>query len=453
MVNCGWLGTSLADGVVDLPLKILLKDRLGLEASTLATFTLIGLIPIYIKPLAGILSDAVPLFGTRRLHYLLLSLVFGGIFWVMMAMVPLQAPRTGDLSRMGTPPAAAGASVSRSEAAPASPAPGENSGTTAETKPRAQQAFFILLAIYFLTNVCSTFRSTVLGGVMVEVGKLYHATGLLSAWRQALTRGVSVVTGLVVGELAKKPFLLPTSISAALHVITAAVMYRMLDEPRTAKPRHEVLLEVKRQGRQLMDSRILWAAAGLVVLVIASPGFGTPLLYHQLDTLKFSKPFIGYLGIVSALGAVVGTVIYGFVCRFWNLRQTLIVSIIFHSVMTLWYLAYRSETSAVIITGVEAMTGILAILPLYDLSARATPKGSEALGYSLMMSVWNLTGQVSDVTGSFLYDFFGKNLHPLVWINSGTTLLVLLAVPFLPAALVDHREGESRGGGLSTDGH
>ncbi|MBM3459765.1 MAG: hypothetical protein FJX77_14685, partial [Armatimonadetes bacterium] len=85
--------------------------------------------------------------------------------------------------------------------------------------------------------------------------------------------------------------------------------------------------------------------------------------------------------------------------------------------------------------------------------ARATPKGSEALGYSLMMSVWNFTSQVSDQVGSLLFDTFGKQFHPLVWINSGTTIIVLLAVPFLPAMLMERREGEADATGLSADGH
>ena len=110
--------------------------------------------------------------------------------------------------------------------------------------------------------------------------------------------------------------------------------------------------------------------------------------------------------------------------------------------LTLLYLFYRSHTSAMIIAGIESATLTLALLPLYDLSARATPVGSEALGYSVMMSVWNLTKNVSDWLGAALYSKFGLTFNELIWVNSGTTLLVLIAVPFLPSVLMDSKDGD-----------
>ena len=39
----------------------------------------------------------------------------------------------------------------------------------------------------------------------------------------------------------------------------------------------------------------LWAAGLFLALVYISPGFITPLLYLQTDTLKFSTPYIGLM--------------------------------------------------------------------------------------------------------------------------------------------------------------
>ena len=76
------------------------------------------------------------------------------------------------------------------------------------------------------------------------------------------------------------------------------------------------------------------------------------------------------------------------------------------------------------------------MVPVYDLASRGTPKGSEALGYSVMMSVWNLTNSLSDWTGSTLFKKAGFAFSHLVWLNSGTTLLALLFVPLLPRLLL-----------------
>ena len=73
---------------------------------------------------------------------------------------------------------------------------------------------------------------------------------------------------------------------------------------------------------------------------------------------------------------------------------------------------------------------------------RASPKGSESLGYCLMMSVWNIALAISDVWGARMFSL-GVSFNTLVWINAGTTLLVLAAVPLLPRALTDRRDGEA----------
>jgi len=72
LVAAGWLLTGLATSVVDYSLKFLLKGDLALKASELAGSLAPANIPIYIKPLAGILSDSVPLFGSRRRSYFIL---------------------------------------------------------------------------------------------------------------------------------------------------------------------------------------------------------------------------------------------------------------------------------------------------------------------------------------------------------------------------------------------
>ena len=108
---------------------------------------------------------------------------------------------------------------------------------------------------------------------------------------------------------------------------------------------------------------------------------------------------------------------------------------------TLFYLGYHSWVSALMIESLAGFVGTLAQLPLFDLAIRATPRGSEAFGYSLMMSVWNIGMSLSDVFGSWLFAHYHLNFMNLVWLNAGTTALALLAIPFLPARIVAARGG------------
>src|SRR5947207_3499481 len=76
-----------AQGMWYLPnqaITIILKDR-GLSAGQAADFFLIALIPWVIKPVYGLLSDFVPLFGRRRQSYFLLTSALAGVAGLALA--------------------------------------------------------------------------------------------------------------------------------------------------------------------------------------------------------------------------------------------------------------------------------------------------------------------------------------------------------------------------------
>ena len=89
LIGAGVFATTLAQpAVLKLPLQYLLKSDLHVSRDAMAAFFAAGALAWYFKPLAGILSDSVPLFGTRRRHYLLLSGVAAGGLWLLIGLVP-----------------------------------------------------------------------------------------------------------------------------------------------------------------------------------------------------------------------------------------------------------------------------------------------------------------------------------------------------------------------------
>lgn len=390
LISMGWLGTNLGLAIANLPLKFLLKDQLGMSAPAVASFFAIGEFSNYMKPVAGLLCDSVPLFGTRRRWYLLLSLLGTGIGFALMGIVP--------------------------------------------------RYYNSLLLTYALLYITVVFTSTSLGGVMVEVGMRFHAAGRLTAQRIGMFRLGSLLGGPLGGVLAAHPFGIAVGLAAAMHLVLVPLFYVHLPEPPTARTDKRVWVEACKQLKALMRSNVLLAAAGMIFLVAASPGFNTPLLFHQSDVLHFRKEFIGLLGAVSAGFGLLGAMLYYAVCRNLNLRVLLGSSILVHAIGTLFYLGYHDTTSALVITAISGITGTLAILPIYDLAIRATPRGCEALGYSLMMSVWNLTNALSDVSGSWLFKHFQLTFMHLVGLNATTTVLVLIVVPFLPSPLMVNKD-------------
>ena len=71
-----------------LPLQNLLKNELHLDRSSNSAFFFWAGLAWYLKPFAGIVTDAFPLFGNRRKSYILLSATFAALAWLVLSVTP-----------------------------------------------------------------------------------------------------------------------------------------------------------------------------------------------------------------------------------------------------------------------------------------------------------------------------------------------------------------------------
>ncbi|HTX52746.1 MAG TPA: MFS transporter [Candidatus Baltobacteraceae bacterium] len=391
LIGAGVFATTLAQpGVLKLPLQYLLKTDLHVAPDGMATFFAIGALAWYFKPLAGILSDAVPLCGTRRRHYLLLSAAGAAICWALFPVVP--------------------------------------------------RTYGSLLGVMIAVNAMLVIGSTVVGGLMVEIGQRHGATGRLTSARYFVQNACLLLGGPIAGVLATSPFSLSALLGAAVSFSVVPVAWRMLQEPRTAVRSADPWRVAGQELRNLAQAGPLWSAAGLLALVYIAPGFQTPLYYFQTDTLGLSQSFIGILGLLSGALGLIGAFCYGILCRRVSLRWLLPLGFALSALGTMSYLWYGSATAAAVIESGNGFLLTFAELALMDLAARATPSGSEGLGFALMMSVRNGGLALSDIFGSWLIERHAVSFFALVWLNAGTTALALLAVPFLPRLLVDRHD-------------
>ncbi|PYO11264.1 MAG: hypothetical protein DMD75_11330 [Candidatus Rokuibacteriota bacterium] len=393
MVGLGAFVTTIAQpGVIGrLPLQLLLKNELHFNAQTLAAFMVVTTFAWNVKPLAGILSDAFPLFGTRRRHYMLFGAGMAAVCWLLMGVVP--------------------------------------------------RAYAPLVLTAFGANVFMVIASTVMGGLMVEAGRKYGISGRVTSIRQALQSAVSLGNGILGGYLAASAFGWTVGCATALLlVLTTATFFVLTEKPVAARDR-DVLAGATRELATLVRSRTLWASGMFLALVYISPGFTTPLLFMQTDALHFSAPYIGLMESIEGAAGLVGSLVYGVLCRRFNLRRLLTTAITLNVLATFLYLRYGHDTAPFI----HATVGFAVIcseLALMDLAVRSTPPGCESLGFALMMSARNFALGGSDVIGSWLLDSRGWVFHELVWLNAGTTALVLLFIPLLPRAVMSRKDGE-----------
>ena len=388
VTGLGWPGL-----IGRIPFGLLLKNELGLPPEKVAWFWAMGTLAWYVKPVLGLLCDSWPIFGTRRRGYLLLGTVAASLAWLSFAVLP--------------------------------------------------RRYGVWMIIMTVLNLGLVVVSVAVGGMLVEEGQRRGATGRLSALRSGLEGAMSLVAGPVGGLLAVMPFAVTAGLGAAIVGSMLPVTLLLHREPRApAGANRAVWTEAKTALERIRRSRPMWTTSLLLFLVYLAPGLQTPLLYYQQDVLKLDARFMGLLQLAGGAGVLVGAAIYTWLCRRLPLRTTLVAGIVMNAATALLYLGYRSAGAALAIEITVGLVGSIALMPLYDLAARATPRGSESFAYALMMSVRNVSlFVISDPLGSMLYGRYHLGFDKLILVNAGSTLAVLLFVPLLPRALLDRREG------------
>ena len=391
LIGAATFATTMSQtGILRLPFQNLLKSELNVSREAMASFfALIGL-AWYFKPLAGILTDSIPLLGTRRRHYLILSAVCAAAFYFLAGM--------------------------------------------------ASHTYVALVIVLVAANAMLVVGSTVAGGVTVEAGQRYGATGRLSSALYVVANGCVLLGGPLGGFLAARTFGFTAATCALISLSVVPFAWWFVREPVAKQKGNETWSKAKAQFLCLIRSRTMWTAAGLLFLVYVAPGFLTPLYYLQTDTLKLSQQFIGTLILLGGLFGIGGSFLYAVLCPKIPLRMLLYLSVAASALGSLGYLFYRSAVAAAAVESENGLIAAFVTLALMDLAARATPHGSEALGFALMMSVLNVAQSLSDVLGSWLMDHHHVSFSKLVWLNAGTTALVLFVIPLLPRALIERRD-------------
>jgi predicted MFS family arabinose efflux permease len=212
------------------------------------------------------------------------------------------------------------------------------------------------------------------------------------------------------------------------------------------EPRVELnVAQIKATTRGLMAalrSRTLWAVAGFLALWSFIPTFGMPLYYHMVDHLKFDQYFIGQLTALGAVGAVVGAFVYRRYLAVWmSTRRLVYVSIVLASAATASYLLLLSRTSAIMVYFTTSLLTMIPFLTLLSLAAAACPPQAAGFTFATMMSIANLSGQLSSVFGAYLYErVFHQNIVPLIGVSTVMTLSTMLLVPFLSIRESAHKQ-------------
>ena len=383
-----------AQGMWYLPnqtITIVFKETLGLSAGQVASFFSIAVIPWLLKPVYGLLSDFVPLFGYRRRSYFLAGSALASV--AALAVVVAGEP-----------------------------------------------AYWPLAVLFTLMGFGLAFTDVITDAVMVENGRRLGLTGAFQSVQWAAIYTASMLVGVAGGYLAETRSLRTAFAVAAIFPIVSCLMALVfVNDTRTRLD----AAALRATWGAIIDAgrtRTVWMIGAFIFLVAFSPSFGPAFLYYQTDTLKFSQQFIGVLAALQSVGYVVGAFLYAPLSRQWPLTRIVVLSVTVTAVTTFAYLLYVGPLSAIIIDSTFGVIAIVVQLALLDLAAKSCPPGVEGTYFALLMSVYNAGQQGSQVVGGYLYDWYG--FTPLVFISAIATALVLVMVPWLHIADIETKARE-----------
>jgi MFS family permease len=385
-------------GVIWQPLTHYLKESQGWTPVQIAASLAVLDVPWIVKPLYGMLSDFLPLFGYRRRSYLLLANVgaIAAFLWTTQALTP--AP-----------------------------------------------IVFALL----LTSIAMAASSTVCGALLVENGQKHRASAAFINQQWLWFNVAVMVATLLGGELIE--YLSPegalhaaAGIAAAAPIAIVVSCVWLVDEA----PAGINIAEFRRALRGFLEtfrSRTLWLVAAFLFFYYFSPGFGTPLYFHMTDHLHFSQGMIGLLSSVSAGGWVAGGLIYRYRLSAMASRALLNLSIWAGTLSTLAFLGLVDETSAMAIYFLNGVAGMIANIATLALAADHCPRHSEGFAFAALMSVMNVATPLHDTIGALLYEHvFDNRLAPLIVVSAAFTAVVFLLIPLLDKGIARTQPGAAR---------
>lgn len=392
-------GLAQVSGIIHQPLNYFLKEALGWKADAVTAYVAILGIPWVIKPLYGLLSDCVPLFGYRRRSYLILVNAVAVLAFLALSI------------------------------------------TVEPSK--------IIVALFMITTAMAA-SSALCGALLVEHGKSSGLASKFCAVQSLFVNIANVTAALIGGYLCQ--VLSPT---AALHTAAVVSVVAPLLVVATTKPlvteskARADFAQLKAAGSgvlQALKSKSLWGIAAFLACWAFNPGFGTPLYYHMKDHLHFSQTFMGSLSAVFAIGAAAGALLYMKVlaARF-SVKSLACACILLGALTQAVFIFMSGTTDALILHFFNGAATAMAMLNAHVIAANKCPDKAEGFMYAILLSVTNLSYFLSQGLGGHLYvSVFDGAINPLILLSAAMTACCLLLVPFFNFERTPAQGGETK---------
>lgn len=382
-----------SNGIASLPtltINFLLKDTLSLNATQAAYFGAVTVAGWALKPLWGLLSDSVLIFGQRRKPYLIISGLLLALVWAFGFFVK-------------------------------------------------EFNVIILLAMLTASSFLFACIDVATDALMLDEGKPNHLTGKFQSIQWVSSYAAAAIAGLVGGWVVtrispQQTFL----INAIFPLLIAIVVFFLVKEEKRIKIAgfsKEVLKDVF----EAFKNKHVWSMAFFLFFVACSPSFGAPFFYFAVDKLKFTPEFFGVVAMIGAIASAVGALIYGFISHKLRTKKFMTWIIGISVLTTLFDLVYFlpyiqahqifAQYLFAITIAILGIVGAITFLVILNAAALTAPITATGTTYAFLTAFWNLGTMVAAVFGGYLFSKIG--LAPLIVVSAVFTAVALILIPFI----------------------
>lgn len=381
-------------GIIAQPVQFYMMKGLGLSAADIGSFLALMMLPWVIKPLYGLVSDFVPLFGYHRKSYIVLANLAAAISYGVMVF------------------------------------------------SHALPAVLICLGLVALSLAVS---SAVMIGLALEQGRDNDRArdyfGIQSTYYYSANIIAAITGGLLCQHLAPPVALQAAAGLCVLPLLAVCIFTASMVREKRSKMAVQTVRTTGAVLRQALKSPQLWLVGLFFFCWNFLPCFGVPLYFFESKTLSFNQSMIGQLAAWNAAGMVAGALVYRQLVKDMSLRLQLTISVSLMALSIAGYFLLSSIGSAIGLELFRGIAGMIAILSLYALAGSTCPKGAEATIMALLLAIRNLTMDASTWVGGNLFTHLcHNNFYPLLIV---ALLPVALSASFI--LLVPCQRSSARG--------
>ena len=426
-------GASSVTAVADVFFQ---KDTLKLTPSEVAGIAFWLGLPWSMKMVSGVASDVYPIFGSRRIAYLLLGTAATMAGYA--AMAGSVATRAGYL--VASLLITVGFMVQDVVADALSVEVAETDEEIGQIQTLGRMATLAGgISVGYLSGwLADSIGSRATFGAAALLPLLVALSIPLARPGRAVARTVSTATASDGGPLGGGKARLVMLVG--LGYAAFGVILEVLDVPFN----QEIVLFVSVAVIGMLLQRVgisrgVAVASIVIFLFRATPDVGQGYSYWAIDRLGFDQRFLGLLAQVASILSLVGLLLFRktIVRRpvsftlFW---VVIVGTLLYVPNVGLFYglhdwLGISARALAFIDTTISAPLAQLTMVPMLILIARSAPPGAEATMFAIMASLMNLALSASQLFTRYLNDLFAVTQQDYSF--GLVNLLPLLALPLL----------------------